>query len=238
MNITYKRILLKLSGEALAGNSEGPFDYARLGTYMHEIKDAWSLGINIGLVVGGGNIFRGLPGINSGVDRIRGDYMGMLATAINGLAIQSVLENLGVKCRILSAIGMEPAVERYSRNKVEEAFLERNIVIFVAGTGNPFFTTDTAAALRAVEMKADLLLKGTRVDGVFSGDPEKNPDAVKFDRITISEAYAKGLAVMDLTAFTLCRENHLPLVVFNINTPGILQRIIKGEPAGTLVIPE
>jgi len=238
MEIRYKRILLKLSGEALAGNTNGPFDYSRIEAYMQDVKKAWQAGVNIGLVVGGGNIFRGLPGTGKGVDRIRGDYMGMLSTVINGLAMQSVLENLGVGCRILSAIGMEPAAEKYSREKVEEAFAENKVVIFVAGTGNPFFTTDTAAALRAVEMKADLLLKGTRVDGVYSDDPEKNPGAIKFDHITFTEAYGKGLAVMDLTAYTLCRENHLPLVVYNINTPGSLLRIITGESIGTLVVPE
>lgn len=234
----YARILLKLSGEALSGNSDTPFDYARLEAYMREVKEIWNLGVKIGMVIGGGNIFRGLPGIGSGVDRIRGDYMGMLATVINGLAIQSVLENSGVRCRILSAIGMEPAAEKYTREKVEEAFSDNKVVIFAAGTGNPFFTTDTAAALRAVEMKADVLLKGTRVDGIYSDDPEKKPDAVKFDRITFSEAYARGLAVMDLTAYTLCRENHLPLIVFNVNVPGNLLRIIKGETTGTLVVPE
>ncbi|HQK36291.1 MAG TPA: UMP kinase [Bacteroidales bacterium] len=238
MDVKYKRILLKLSGEALAGNTNRTFDYARIEAYMNDIKEAWLAGVHIGLVVGGGNIFRGLPGTGKGVDRIRGDYMGMLSTVINGLAMQSVLENMGVGCRILSAIGMEPAAEKYSREKVEEAFAEKKVVIFVAGTGNPFFTTDTAAALRAVEMKADLLLKATRVDGVYSDDPEKKPDAVKFDRITFTEAYSKGLAVMDLTAYTLCRENHLPLVVFNINNQGNLLRIIKGESIGTLVVPE
>lgn len=238
MEINYKRILLKLSGEALAGNSNGPFDYSRIEAYMQEVKQAWQAGVNIGLVVGGGNIFRGLPGTNKGVDRIRGDYMGMLSTVINGLAMRSILENMGVESLILSAIGMEPVAEKYSREKVEEAFYKNKVIIFVAGTGNPFFTTDTAAALRAVEMKADLLLKGTRVDGVFSDDPEKNPRAIKFDRITFTEAYSKGLAVMDLTAYTLCRENHLPLVVFNVNIQGNLMRIITGEPIGTLVVPE
>ncbi len=238
MEIKYKRVLLKLSGEALAGNTNGPFDYSRIETYMYDVKKAWQAGVNIGLVVGGGNIFRGLPGTNKGVDRIRGDYMGMLSTVINGLAMQSVLEKMGVGCRILSAIGMEPAAEKYSREKVEEAFTENKVIIFVAGTGNPFFTTDTAAALRAVEMKADLLLKGTRVDGVYSDDPEKNPDAIKYDRITFTEAYSKGLAVMDLTAYTLCRENHLPLIVFNMNAPGSLLKIISGETIGTMVVPE
>lgn len=232
---SYKRILLKLSGEALMANKPAGIDTPRLIEYAEQIKEAAALGVKIGIVIGGGNIFRGLSGVDKGFDRIKGDYMGMLATVINGLAIQSALESIGVKSRLLTAIAMEPVGERYSKRRIEEAFSTNEIVIFTFGTGNPFFTTDTASALRAVEMEADVLLKGTRVDGVYTADPEKDPKAVKFDEITFDEAYSRGLNVMDLTSLTLCKENKLPVVVFDMNTRGNLKRLLSGEKIGTLV---
>lgn len=232
---TYGRILLKLSGEALMADKPSGIETARLMEYARQIKEAAGLGVKIGIVIGGGNIFRGLKGVDEGFDRIKGDYMGMLATVINGLAIQSALESLGVGARLLTAIGMEPVGERYSKQKVQDAFDKGEIVIFTFGTGNPFFTTDTASALRAVEMEADVLLKGTRVDGVYTADPEKDPSAEKFDEITFDEAYQRGLNVMDLTSFTMCRENNLPIIVFDMNTQGNLKRLLTGEKIGTLV---
>src|SRR5512133_1274451 len=231
----YKSVLLKLSGEALMGTQNFGIDPVRLMEYMKQVKEIHELGVKTGIVIGGGNIFRGMKGVGAGFDRIRGDYMGMLATAINGLAFQSALEALGVKARLLSAIGMDPVGERYSREKTLEALNNNEIVIFVAGTGNPFFTTDTAAALRAVEMNADVLLKGTRVDGVYTADPEKDPKAEKYEKLSFDEAYHKGLAIMDLTAFTLCRENKMPVVVFDMNKPGNLKNIVLGNPIGTLL---
>lgn len=233
--IKYKCILLKLSGEALMGQQQYGIDPSRLQEYMEQVKDIHHLGVKIGIVIGGGNIFRGMKGVGKGIDRIRGDYMGMLATAINGLAMSSSLESLGIQSRVLSAIGMDPVGERYSREKVRKALLHDEVVIFVAGTGNPFFTTDTAAALRAIEMEADVLLKGTRVDGIYTADPEKHPDAVKYDHLTFDEAYNRELAIMDLTAFTLCRENKLPLIVFDMNQRGSLKKIVEGNQVGTLV---
>ncbi|MDP4275287.1 MAG: UMP kinase [Bacteroidota bacterium] len=233
--IKYKRILLKLSGEALMGESQQGIDTERLTEYASQIKEIADLGVEVGIVVGGGNIFRGLKGVDKGYDRVKGDYMGMLATVINGLAIQSALENLGAKARVLTAIRMEPVGEGYSKQKVMEAFSNHEVVIFSAGTGNPFFTTDTASALRAVETEAQVLLKGTRVDGVYTADPEKDKTATKFDEITFKEAYSRGLNIMDLTAFTLCRENNLPIIVFDMNQKGNLKKIISGEKVGTIV---
>lgn len=231
----FKRILLKLSGEALMADMPAGIDTNRLMDYAKQIKEAAATGVKIGIVIGGGNIFRGLKGVDKGFDRIKGDYMGMLATVINGLAIQSALESLGVKSRVLTAISMEPVGERYSKSKLEEAFERGEIVIFTFGTGNPFFTTDTASSLRAVEMNADVLLKGTRVDGVYTADPEKDPSAVKFDDITFTEAYNRGLNVMDLTSITMCRENNLPIIVFDMNKQGNLLRLVNGVKVGTLV---
>lgn len=232
---TFKRILLKLSGEALMADKPTGIDTGRLMEYAEQIKEASALGVKIGIVIGGGNIFRGLSGVNKGFDRIKGDYMGMLATVINGLAIQSALESIGVKARMLTAVAMEPVGERYSKWRIEEAFANNEVVIFTFGTGNPFFTTDTASSLRAVEMQADVLLKGTRVDGVYTADPEKDPNATKFDEITFDEAYSRGLNVMDLTSFTMCKENKLPIIVFDMNTKGNLKRLLSGEKIGTLV---
>jgi len=231
----FNRILLKLSGEALMADMPAGIDTNRLMDYVKQIKQAVATGVKIGIVIGGGNIFRGLKGVDKGFDRIKGDYMGMLATVINGLAIQSALESLGVKSRLLTAITMEPVGERYSKQKLEEAFEKNEIVIFSFVSGNPFFTTDTASALRAVEMDADVLLKGTRVDGVYTADPEKDPTAVKFEDITFDEAYKRGLSVMDLTSITMCRENNLPIIVFDMNKEGNLLKLVNGEKIGTLV---
>jgi uridylate kinase len=233
--IKYKKVLVKLSGESLMGQGSHGIDPGSLIRYASEIKTIADLGVKIGLVIGGGNIFRGLKGVDKGFDRVKGDYMGMMATVINGLAMQSALESLGLKARLLTAIRMEPVGQGYSKQLVSEAFEKGEVVIFSAGTGNPFFTTDTAAALRAVEMDADLLIKGTRVDGIFTADPEKDPDAVKYDEISYDEAYSKGLRIMDLTAFTLCRENNLNMVVFDVNRNGNLKKIILGERIGTFV---
>lgn len=231
----YKRILLKLSGESLAGNSGYGFEAAVLEMYAGEIKAAVEAGTQVAIVLGGGNIFRGLKGNNTGIDRTQGDYMGMLATVINSLALQAFLQSLGIKARVLSGIAVDPVAERVSAPRALKSLQDGEVCIIAGGTGNPFFTTDTAAALRAVEIHADVLLKGTRVDGVYSADPEKEPTAVKFGTITFSEAYEKGLSIMDLTAFTLCRENNMPVIVFDINKPGNLLRIIRGENVGTLV---
>jgi uridylate kinase len=232
---TYKRILLKLSGEALMADKPYGIDTTRLMEYAQQVKEAADLGVKIGIVIGGGNIFRGLKGVNAGFDRVKGDYMGMLATVINGLAIQSALESIGAKVRLLTAIRMEPVGEGYTKQKVQEAFEHGEIVIFTFGTGNPYFTTDTASALRAVEMEAEVLLKGTRVDGVYTADPEKDKSAIKYDEITFDEAYRKGLNVMDLTSFTMCKENNLPVVVFDMNKTGNLKRLLLGDKIGTLV---
>ncbi len=233
--VKYNKVLVKLSGESLTGTGRHGIEPAALMQYAGEIKSASDLGVNVGLVIGGGNIFRGLKGVDKGFDRIKGDYMGMMATVINGLAMQSALESLGVDCRLLTAIRMEPVAQGYSKQLVRESFQKGEVVIFAAGTGNPFFTTDTAAALRAVEMGAELLIKGTRVDGVYSADPEKDPDAIKYDEITFQEAYSKGLKIMDLTAFTICSENDLDMVVFDVNKTGNLKKIILGEKIGTFV---
>jgi len=233
--LQYKRVLLKLSGEALQGNEQHGIDPEILNEYSLQIREIVELGAEVGVVFGGGNIYRGLKSIDRGFDRVKGDYMGMLATVINCLALQSSLECIGVRSRVMTAIKMEPIGEAYSKYKTEHLLSEKEVVIFGAGTGNPFFTTDTAAALRAVEIGADVFLKGTRVDGVYSADPEKDENAVKYDSITFDEAYAKQLQVMDLTAFTMCKENDLPVVVFDVNNKENLKNIILGKAIGTLV---
>lgn len=231
----YRRILLKLSGEALmAGRSHG-IDPKRLNDYTEEIMEVSHMGIQVGIVIGGGNIFRGIAGVEAGFDRVKGDYMGMLATVINGLALQSAFQSKGCKARHFTAIRMEPVAEFYGKSKVLEALERNEIVIFSAGTGNPYFTTDTAATLRAVEMEADVVLKGTRVDGIYSSDPEKDPDADKYDELTFSEALKLELKILDQTAFAMCKENDLPIVVFNMNNRGNLKKLLSGEKVGTLV---
>ena len=233
--MSYKRILLKLSGEALmAGRSQG-IDSQRLSDYTEEIIEVSRMGIQVGIVIGGGNIFRGMSGVEEGFDRVKGDYMGMLATVINGLALQSAFQSKGMKARHFTAIRMEPVAEYYYKPRVLEALEQNEIVIFSGGTGNPYFTTDTAATLRAVEMEADVVLKGTRVDGVYTSDPEKDPDAEKYDELTFSEALEKELGILDQTAFAMCKENGLPIIVFNMNEKGNLKRLLSGEKIGTLV---
>ncbi len=233
--MVYKRILLKLSGEALmAGRSHG-IDPERLEDYINEIIEVSNMGIQVGIVIGGGNIFRGIAGVEAGFDRVKGDYMGMLATVINGLALQSAFESKGKKVRLFTAIRMEPVAEFYYKPKVIEALENNEVVIFSGGTGNPYFTTDTASTLRAVEMEADIMLKGTRVDGVYSADPEKNPEAKKYDEISFKEALQKELGILDLTAFTMCKENDLPIIVFNMNEKGSLKKLLTGEKIGTLI---
>ena len=231
----YKRILLKISGESLAGAQQYGIQAGQLQYYGAEIKKACELGIQIGVVIGGGNIFRGMQGASKGFDRIQGDYMGMMATVINSMALQGELEANGVKAVILSGIAIDPICERASSRRAIEYLEQGYVVIFSAGTGNPFFTTDSCGALRAVEIKADLLLKGTRVDGVYDCDPEKNPKARKFDDLTFEEAYNRGLHIMDLTAFTLCRENNMPVIVFDINKPDNLLHLMQGMEIGTLI---
>lgn len=231
----YKRILLKLSGEALMGNKGFGIDQVRLMEYAKEIKAAYDSGCQVAIVIGGGNIFRGIQAEQGGMDRVHGDYMGMLATVINSMAIQSALEGLGVQTRLQSAIKMEQICEPFIRRKAVRHLEKGRVVIFGAGTGNPYFTTDTAATLRAIEVEAQVILKGTRVDGIYSADPEKDPTATKYEKITFEEVYGKGLEVMDMTAFTLCKENNLPIIVFDMNKEGNLQRLIKGDKIGTLV---
>ncbi len=235
--VKYKRVLLKLSGEALMGSRQHGIDENRLEEYASQIKMVADLGVQVGIVIGGGNIFRGVAGIDSGIDRVSGDYMGMLATVINGLAIGSALEKQKVKPTLITAINMLPVGERYSKRKVMDALTRGEVVIFTFGTGNPYFTTDTTAALRGIEMEADIILKGTRVDGVYTADPEKDKTAEKFTEITFDEAYEKGLKIMDLTAFTMCSENKIPIIVFDMNQKGNLIRIVKGENVGTLIKP-
>ncbi|MBN2480806.1 MAG: UMP kinase [Bacteroidales bacterium] len=235
MKIKYNRVLLKLSGEALTGTQKTGFDIPVLEAYARQIKEIQDSGVQLGVVVGGGNIFRGIWGQKKGFDRITGDYMGMLATVINGLAIQEFITQAGGKARVLAATEMQPVAERYSKTLSEELFQQGNVLIFTFGTGNPFFTTDTAAALRAVETHAEILLKGTRVDGVYTADPEKHPDAVRYDTISFEQAYQEGLQIMDLTAFTMCRENNLPILVFDMNKEGNLMDIVKGKKVGTLI---
>ncbi|MHA7110751.1 UMP kinase [Sunxiuqinia elliptica] len=232
---TYKRILLKLSGESLMGDQAYGIDQTRLSDYAEQIKEATALGVQIGIVIGGGNIFRGLSGAANGFDRVKGDQMGMLATVINSLALNSALNALGVKSRVLTAIRMEPIGEFYSKDKAIESLEKGEVVIFSAGTGNPYFTTDTGSSLRGIEINADAMLKGTRVDGVYTADPEKDPAATKFDRISFDDIYNKGLKVMDLTATTMCKENDLPIVVFNMDQKGNLLKVLSGENIGTVV---
>ncbi len=231
----YKRILLKLSGESLMGDQGYGIDTARLNEYANQIKEISDLGVQIGIVIGGGNIFRGLSGASKGFDRYKGDQMGMLATVINALAISSALESLDVKSRVLTAICMEPVGEFYSKPKAIEALNNGEVVILSGGTGNPYFTTDTGSSLRGIEIEADVMLKGTRVDGIYTADPEKDKNAVKFDEITYDEIYRRGLKVMDLTATTMCKENNLPIIVFDMDTPGNLIKVVKGVKIGTLV---
>jgi len=232
----YKRILLKLSGEALMGEKEFGIDAKILEAYANEIKATVALGIEVAIVIGGGNIFRGVQGVQGGVvDRAQGDYMGMLATVINAMALQGALEKLEVKTRLQSAIKMEQICEPFIRRRAVRHLEKGRVVIFGAGTGNPYFTTDTAASLRAVEIEADVILKGTRVDGVYTADPEKHSDAKKYDVVSFSEVYERGLNIMDLTAITLCQENNLPIVVFDMNKQGNLKRLMEGEKVGTLV---
>jgi len=231
----YKRILLKLSGESLMGNSQYGIDPQRLNEYAAEIREVSEQKVQVAIVIGGGNIFRGLKGVNDGFDRVQGDYMGMLATVINSMALQSALENIGVAAVVLSGIAIDPLCKAMSRRRALENLNKGRVVIIAAGTGNPFFTTDTAAALRAVEIKADVILKGTRVDGIYTADPEKDKNAKKFETLSFDEAYEKQLNVMDLTAFTLCKENKLPLIVFDMNEKGNLVKIVNGDKIGTLV---
>ncbi len=234
----YRRVLLKLSGEALLGDQQFGIDPARLRQYAEEVRGVSALGVQIGIVIGGGNIFRGVSNSTSGIHKATGDNMGMLATMINALALQASLENLGVVTRLMSAIRMEVVAEPFIRRRAIRHLEKGRVVILGAGTGNPYFTTDTAAALRAVEIAADVIIKGTRVDGVYDADPEVNPKAVRFERISYLDMLKRDLKVMDLTAITLCRENHLPILVFNMNRPGNLKRLILGEPVGTLVSEE
>lgn len=231
----YKRILLKLSGESLMGEKQYGIDEHRLAEYASQIAEIAAMGVQVGIVIGGGNIFRGLSGTSKGVDRVLGDQMGMLATVINGLALNSALQSAGVKSKVLTAIRMEPVGEFYSKQKAIAALESGEVVILSAGTGNPFFTTDTGSSLRAIEIEADVMLKGTRVDGVYTADPEKDPNAVKFDEITYDEIYSRNLKVMDLTATTMCKENNMPIYVFDMDTPGNLKKVMLGEKIGTLV---
>ncbi len=234
--MTYKRVLLKLSGESLSGTSEYGIKQEALSLYADEISEIYYKGVQLAVVLGGGNIFRGIQGMSKGVDRVQGDYMGMLATIINALAMQSALKAKDIKSTVLSGIPVEPLCEKMSANKAIELLEEGNVVIIAGGTGNPFFTTDSAAALRAVEINANAILKGTRVDGVFDKDPEKHSDAKMFEKLTFDEAISQNLKVMDQTAFTLCKENNMPIVVFNINKKGILAKILfENKSYGTLV---
>ncbi|MEQ9263048.1 MAG: UMP kinase [Owenweeksia sp.] len=231
----YKRILLKLSGEALMGDQQFGISGDQLKEYAREIMGVVEEGVEVAIVIGGGNIFRGLSGASEGMDRVQGDHMGMLATMINGLALQSALEEIGVKTRLQSAIEMNKIAEPFIRRRAVRHLEKGRVVIFGAGTGNPYFTTDTAATLRAIEINADVILKGTRVDGIYSADPEKDVNAVKYDTLSFKEVYEKGLNVMDMTAFTLSKENKLPILVFDMNTPGNLKKVVTGEVVGTLV---
>jgi uridylate kinase len=235
MTPRYKRVLLKLSGESLMGDNAFGLDPKILEQYANDIKTAIDAGIQIALVIGGGNIYRGMNEKETGIERAQGDYMGMLATVINGIALQSMLEKVGVETRLQSAIKMDQVAEPFIRRKAIRHLEKGRVVIFGAGTGNPYFTTDTAGSLRAVEINADAILKGTRVDGIYDSDPEKNKDAVKFDKISFGDAISKNLKVMDMTAFTLCQENKMPILVFDMNTPGNLFKILTGEKIGTLV---
>ncbi len=231
----FKRILLKLSGESLMGEQRYGIDEKRLAEYAEQIKDVHDMGVQIGIVIGGGNIFRGLGGAGKGFDRVKGDQMGMCATVINSLGLSSALEAIGVRNRVLTAIRMEPIGEFYSKRKAVEYMEAGEVVIMSAGTGNPYFTTDTGSSLRGIETEADVMLKGTRVDGVYTTDPEKDPAATKYSEITYDEVYRKGLKVMDLTATAMCKENSLPVYVFNMDVYGNLKKVMEGEDIGTLV---
>jgi len=235
MRTKYTRVLLKLSGESLMGHQGYGIDKERLSSYAEQIKNIVAGGVQVAIVIGGGNIFRGLSGAAKGFDRMMGDQMGMLATVINSLALCSALTDIGQTARVFTAINMFPIGEQYSKWKAIDALKRREVAIIAGGTGNPFFTTDTGSALRAVEVEADVMLKGTRVDGIYTADPEKDPTATKFSEITYDEIYNRGLRVMDLTATALCKENHMPIVVFDMDTPGNLAKVIDGEPIGTLV---
>ena len=231
----YNRVLLKLSGEALMGKKDFGIDHERLNEYAIQIKEVVDQGVQLGIVIGGGNIFRGIQGEEGGIERTQADYMGMLATMINSMALQSALEALGLETRLQSAITMKQIAEPFIKRKAVRHLEKGRVVIFGAGTGSPYFTTDSAASLRAIEIDADVILKGTRVDGIYSADPEKDPEAVKYQNITFEEVFKKGIQVMDMTAFTLCKENNLPIIVFDMNTPGNLNKVILGETIGTLV---
>lgn len=235
MRVKYKRVLLKLSGESLMGDKQFGISPDMLVNYASQIKELVEIGVEVAVVIGGGNIFRGLQASQSGIERVQGDYMGMLATVINGMALQSSLEAIGVYSRLISAIDMKQIAEPYIRRRAIRHLEKGRVVIFSAGTGSPYFTTDSAAALRANEICADVILKGTRVDGIYSADPEKDPSAVRFDRLTFAKVISQGLSVMDMTAFTLCQENNLPIIVFDINNKENLKRIIQGDRIGTLV---
>ena len=234
-SLKYKRILLKLSGESLMGQQKFGIAADMLQHYAHQIKELQQMGAEVAVVIGGGNIFRGIQSEGTGIEGVTGDYMGMLATVINGMALQSALESLGVYTRMMTALKMESIAEPYIRRRAIRHLEKGRVVICAAGTGNPFFTTDSAAALRANEIGADVILKGTRVDGIYTADPEKDPMAVKFDKLTFAKVISLGLEVMDMTAFTLCSENNMPIIVFDINQPENLRRIVQGEPVGTLV---
>ena len=231
----YKRILLKLSGESLMGDKQYGIDPDMLERYANDIKTIVDEKVEVAIVIGGGNIFRGLQGAAKGMDRVQGDYMGMLATVINSMALQAELKKAGVKTTLLSGLAIDPICTSMSRSKAIDLLEEGHVVIISGGTGNPFFTTDTASALRGVEIKADVMLKGTRVDGVYTADPEKNPDAIRYENVSFEEVYEKGLNIMDLTAFTLCMENKLPIIVFDMNKKGNLKKVIDGEKVGTLI---
>lgn len=231
----YKRILLKLSGESLMGNNQYGIDPKRLEQYTVEIKNVVNMGVEVAIVIGGGNIFRGVQAESSGIDRVQGDYMGMLATVINGMALQSALEKAGLYTRLMSGIKMEQVCEPFIKRRAVRHLEKGRIVIFGAGIGNPYFTTDSTASLRAIEVQADVVLKGTRVDGVYTADPEKDPNATKYTTLTFQEAYEKGLNIMDMTAFTLCQENNLPIIVFDMNKTGNLVDIINGGVNGTII---
>ena len=233
----YKRVLLKLSGESLMGQKQYGIDEVRLADYARQIRQIAERGVEIGIVIGGGNIFRGLSGAQKGFDRVKGDQMGMLATVINSLALSSALEALGQKVRVLTSVRMEPIGELYSTAKALRLMAKGNVVIVAGGTGNPYFTTDTASVLRAIELQANVMMKGTRVDGIYTADPEKDPTATKFTEITYDEVLQRNLKVMDLTAITMCRENRMPIYVFDMDTVGNLEKVMNGEQIGTLVKP-
>ncbi len=233
--MNYKRILLKLSGESLMGDKQFGIDHARLSSYSKEIKQIVDQGLEVAIVIGGGNIFRGIQQVDGAIDRVQGDYMGMLATMINSMALQSSLESHGIQTRLQSAIKMEQIAEPFIKRKATRHLEKGRVVIFGAGTGNPYFTTDTAASLRAIEIGADVILKGTRVDGIYTADPEKDPSAKKYDKISFTECIDKGLNVMDLTAFTLCKENNLPIIVFDMDSGGNLAKVLKDSSVGTIV---